>query len=533
MLTSFRIRHTVKIIAFVLFSSISITKGQSIANLLTFPSNDSLTAVSEFHRIGNGYLVVLYQNIAGNQNHSVILKLDSSGNPLSTYAFPFRIPSLNPCSDGGYIYLGRNPVNHSYFFVKCDSDFVTQWAKVPDQKLNNSSSSEYFVFEKDHHYYINSHIGGNNFYVHSDYTNLWMIWKFDAVGNQVDQIIFGDTLDSGGAFHSWYNGVALSDDDPAIYLYGHVKQVACQSCCWKGAVVTKLDTALNIIWSYGFNVYGSFTCDFLKILDSGNLLFGTGAWINGCVLDNYIIEADTSGNVQYQRKHSVSSGTYFSNDDFAEMSSGQVLYSRMSLGSAGYSTFFDIADSAGHILSSVEIDFPNMPSRPIYISKGAGNEVAAVQAYNRDSLLFITFDSLQGPVCAMVPHVTGDSAISITKTTLNFDTLYYQFTFSDTLLPSPQQVIVNNFDACSFATPVSGKPEKGFGVYPNPSAGELIVSDGDDPCNCYLEIYNCIGVKLFSEKIEGSTNSVHPGLNAGVYILAIPQRNYFQKIIIR
>ena len=502
---------------------------QVFNKFITFPGVDSIsyTSVRAFpDSITGGYLVSFSYGSTSNLA-SALLSTDINGNVLSVKKHPSRIFIEERCSDGGFIFCSGK------LLIKTDSLLQVQWAKsvfVPNSTYGLGSPKQHGNNYYAWHAQLTSFFAPGNSIV----TSTIILFKFDSLGNVIDNIIFADT--SGLSTQYYINGrdycIAA---DGSIYISMNLHPWFAGGTCNFYASVVKLDSNLNIVWSKRYPTANHDYGFLLLPLSDGNLLLSGGSSYHPTACHDYhyvIKKIDTSGTILFQKnfRHPVNV------TDESPIGTAELNDNRLVLNGTVYDSTFSNAtgyllhlDSAGNQLGSRKLDYPYYPGM-LHRLKATNGIIPVAGAYTlgnqfmADTLLFITTDMNLSFDCNSLPDFFTDTVPTNPWSNITIPTINYTFAFTYTIYGNVTNLTGFSFNACPLPTYASELHVNSFDelVSPNPTTDELTINGFSSSGKKEINIYNTLGEKILSKEFHGEQIKLDvKNLAAGIYVVKV------------
>ncbi|MBK6777954.1 MAG: hypothetical protein IPG74_19685 [Flavobacteriales bacterium] len=267
---------------------------QQPLRVISLPTQDSTMLWHFLEHTGGGYILSTMQPDQGAFGSTMIIT-DGQGVPVDALQLDDRIVRMVRCSDGGYLMMGEA-------LIKTDAAFNILWAR----KLANPLPTQFLVdlAEHDGHAYAvyNVKAAGDDLSLSFYDTYAAVIFRFNATGDLVAQQVLADTVFACTARTSISPPVA--GDDGALYLAVNALAYSASGTCNRVPTIIKLDTALQVQWSYQYPVSSFSGTGGVARFGNGDLaLYGTyGNNFPYCTyFKNYLERIDTAGNVVFAK----------------------------------------------------------------------------------------------------------------------------------------------------------------------------------------------------------------------------------------
>lgn len=507
------------LILFIVSLASIFLKAQQPVKLVTVDSSASNTS---FVKIAGGYLMSTVKSGSAGPV-STIIKTDSAGNPLLAKRINESIASIVPCADSGYLLLP----SFSNIFIKTDNALNIQWAK----KMSNPFPFSWLTqaVEKDGYYYLVSNVLSglvdSTLSVYS--TNAAVIYRLDAGGNLLKTCILADTVYSQNRYGFQSPSLSVSNDG-SLYLGGALLPYWAAGTCNREPVVAKLDTALNLQWSYIY--YINSYCDVrgINLFHDGNIaLYGgySNNTFNCLNFVPYLQKIDTAGNILFAKDYHHSFSTSHTTYQLLELADSALLFSRSYNDIAlGHNVaYLDLIGATGNIIHSKSFDWPSPFGIVALRMADAGNgSVQLVRLNNTDTLLFTGVDTSLTTFCNSLPNVIFDSTIVITRSVYSPVNLNYSFIFIDTIYQPFYPVPYSMLNGCVAVGIEKPATQDNVNVFPNPTSGNVTVNSSH--LITELKITNAHGQLVYHEKPNDLIFALKL-LDKGIYFINITTAN--------
>ena len=297
------------------------------------------------------------------------------------------------------------------------------------------------------------------------------------------QRVLADTVFSSGR-KNLYLSRPIAGDDGSLYLSMGTLAYFASGTCNRVPTVIKLDSMLNVDWSYQYPMSSFNGVGGLTELGNGDLaLFGTyGNNYPYCTyFKNYLERIDTAGNIVFARGYQHTFPAEHSTGAPLERSDGTFVVPRVFMDTVlGHNVpYLDRLDADGDVLASQGFDMPwaNSINGILQLARTAGGAIAACRLNKRDSILFAMIDTTLITSCYSVPNATIDTSVMVSRTAFVPGYRSYPFAFSDTTYAPFQSVPVSTITGCDFPTSVDRRiDEHQVTIFPNPSHGEVHIT---------------------------------------------------------
>jgi hypothetical protein len=450
---------------------------QQSLRVISLPTQDSTMLWHFMEHTGGGYAMSTAQPEQG-ANGSTLITTDEQGMPTGALRLDDQIYRMVRCSDGGYLMMIREKT-----LIKTDAAFSVVWAKKLVNPLPTQSAITEIAENNGYVYAVcNVQVAGIDPSLSFYNTYAAVIFRFNNGGDLVAQQVLADTVFSSGR-KNLYLSRPVAGDDGSLYLSMGTLAYWASGTCNRVPTIVKLDTALNVDWSYQYPVSSLSGVSGLTRLANGDLaLFGGyGTNYPYCTyFKNYLERIDTAGSVLFAKGYLHPFPAAHSTATPVERLDGTLVVPRSFMDTVlgRYVPFFDLLDADGELLATRGFDrpFANNFDGIFQLANADGGAIAACRLNRRDSILFTRFDTTLITPCHSVPSTAMDTSLTVNRTAFMPAYRAYPFVFIDTTYAPFDPVPVSAIDGCDFTTAIELDYVEPLVIYPNPSSGVVNIS---------------------------------------------------------
>jgi hypothetical protein len=221
-------------------------------------------------------------NILGFINGNILMKLDYSGNMISTFHYPSTntMRYMRIVNNAVYAVGNAGPYPSQGLFCKLDSSGSLLWARKMNAGANRIMSLACFTPTPDGGFLL----VGNRSIVSSNLPKALVLLKTDSIGN----ILWQRQIDAPN-IHLDPERVSLTADSGFIILSNEALDYKSQ--------LLRCDSLGNVLWYVDFRDGSGARITLDNIDTAGNNEYVSYGYINNITLDHYLLRLDDSGNI--------------------------------------------------------------------------------------------------------------------------------------------------------------------------------------------------------------------------------------------
>jgi hypothetical protein len=503
---------------------------QQPEKFIVLPTLDTTLLTTMVARPGAGYLIVTRQN--GNiLSGSTLISTDVNGDPLNAVRTTDVITKVVLCPDSGYLMLCEDAT-----LLKTDPQLNIEWARRFSAPPPTWSVGE--IAEKNGYYYMTAIVRSemiDTFQVNYG-TNAAVIYKFDSAGDLFDQAILADTSHTPDQFDLYGPTIAFGDDG-TVYLTMSLRSGGSLSTCTGQPAVVKMDSGLQVQWSYRYPMSDYSSTSGSSMLRAGTLaLYGSyGPNTTTCNFKHFLQIIDTSGAVVLAKDyyHSFYVAAHGTGRPILLADSTLLFPQTYREGSPlGTKQYFHRIDAQGNTIGSKRFTNTDLlVNRHVGLALVNDGTIGVCRLNSRDTLLFTTIDTSLTTACYTLPDTIVESSVGVFRSAFDPSYLEHTFTVIDTLYPPFQPVPVNSVMDCDFTTAIGSARLTGANVFPNPTRGSVNITNPLPISD--LVITDALG-RVVYRSTPSKTHASVEILSSGLYIIRIAdsQGDQVRKLIV-
>ncbi len=453
----------------------------------------------------SGYILIATTFLFGVGNRQpVLIKTDVNGTILWSQKIGDGYGrSVYPTNDGGYIVAGGNGFNLS----KMDGNGNLTWSK------GITYSTNLFPFcvkqTTDNGFIISGYSQG------PVYKDVYIL-KTDSTGNVLWSNIFPGGIG--------YSVAQTTDGGYIIGGEGHA-----------GVYLIKTDSAGSSVWKKSFALSNSENANCVQqTADGGYILAGKSGTSTRKV---YVIKTDPTGSLMWSKTyHGAGNADDEGRSIIQTADKGFIIGAVISTSAAGIQACLLKTDSIGNVVWGKSYG-------------GLGDGVYCVQQANDHG--FIAGVSIggglgNGAIYIIKTDSLGNSGCNENNISISTNTPLTQETnpitvdssggISASNAPNISSLVLSVSTVCISVGIDNVKAEAHFIISPNPTAGNFTISFSEIIRTGIIELYNTLGKKLYSEKINNESKSEISleTISQGIYFVkvSVGEKSYCKKIII-